>query len=121
MQSIHILVASTSSAFLHAATLILRHNIRSAEVQEAQTGQEAVERVKTSHPDVVLLDVELPALNLVEIVSQLRGQSYMSRIVFMTLDDVTPYRAAASQFGLAGVIDKAHFAEEVEAFLAAIP
>jgi len=80
-----------------------------------------VERVKASHPDVVLLDVELPALNLVEIVSQLRGQSYTSRIVFMTLDDATPYRAAAPQFGLAGVIDKAHFAEEVEAFLAAIP
>ncbi len=121
MRSIHVLVASTSPAFLHAATLILRHNVRIAEVQEAQTGQEVIEQVKTYHPDVVLLDVELPALSLVEIVSQLRGQSYTSRIVFMTLDEVAPYRVTASQLGLAGVIDKAHFAEEVEAFLAAMP
>jgi len=120
MQSIHILVASTSPAFLHAATQMLRHDVRIAKVEEAQTAQEAVEQAKACRPDVVFLDVKLPALSLVEIVSQLRVQSCTSRIVLMTLDEATLYRIAASQFGLAGVIDKTHFAEGFKAFLDAL-
>ena len=39
----------------------------------------------------------------------------------MTLDDTAPYHDASSNLGLDGVIDKIHFAEEVETFLAMIP
>jgi DNA-binding NarL/FixJ family response regulator len=121
MQLTRILVVSLSPAFLYAVTQMLRCDAPIAEVWEAQTGQEAVGQVKERRPDVVLLDERLPDMSLLEIVPQLRAQSWVSRVVLMTMDDARPYRDALSKLGLDGAIDKTQFAEEVEAFLAAMP
>ena len=121
MQLIRILLVSLSPAFLHAVKQRLQCDARIAEVWEAQTGQAAVEQMKEWRPDVVFLDERLPDMSLLEVVPKLRAQSCASRIILMTLDDTRPYRNAASELGLDGVIDKTHFTEELEAFLAAMP
>jgi DNA-binding NarL/FixJ family response regulator len=121
MHVISLLVVSLSSAFLYAVRQRLHGDARIAEIWEAQTGQAAVEHVKEWCPDVVLLDERLRDMSLLEIVPQLKAQSYTSRIVMMTMNDARPYRDALSEFGLDGVIDKTQFTEEIEAFLAAMP
>jgi two-component system, NarL family, response regulator EvgA len=120
MQLLRVLVVSLSPAFLHVVKQRLHNNVRIAEVWEAQTGQAAVEHMKEWCPDVVLLDERLQDMSLLEIALQLRAQSYRSRIVMMTMNDARPYRDALSEFSLDGVIDKTQFAEEFEAFLAAM-
>ena len=44
-------------------------------VLDAQDGQEAVEMVGTRHPDVVLLDVEMPRLDGMEVCRRIRAIS----------------------------------------------
>ena len=48
---------------------------RGLQVQEAQTGEEALERVRTDQPDLVLLDVGLPDMDGFEALQQLRAAS----------------------------------------------
>jgi DNA-binding NarL/FixJ family response regulator len=112
------LLVSLSPAFLYAAEQRLQYDARITEVWEAHTGQAAVECVKEWRPDVVLLDEKLRDMSLLEIVPLLRAHSRSSLIVMMTMNDAGPYRDALSEFGLDGVIDKTHFAEELETFLA---
>ena len=48
---------------------------RGLQVQEAQTGEEALERVRTDQPDLVLLDVGLPDMDGFDALQQLRAAS----------------------------------------------
>src|SRR5690242_11722999 len=53
---------------------------------EADHASEAVCHAQTLHPDVVLLDAQMPNLDVCETVRQLRARSPTSTIVLLTLD-----------------------------------
>ena len=53
---------------------------------EADHAAEAVRHAQALHPDVVLLDAQMPNLNVAETVRQLRARSPASRIVLLSMD-----------------------------------
>jgi DNA-binding NarL/FixJ family response regulator len=82
---------------------------------EAGHQSEAVRRVDALHPDVVLVDAEIPNLDLSTIVRRLRARSPSSGIVLLSLDS----SAVAGIFNRdVPIIVGKH--EGVEALLAAI-
>jgi CheY-like chemotaxis protein len=42
-------------------------------VLEATSGQDALDRIKSDHPDLVILDIQLPRMSGLEVMRQLRG------------------------------------------------
>lgn len=54
---------------------------------EAADGEEAVEKSRDLHPDIVLLDISLPGISGIEAARQIREVSPASRIVFVSQHD----------------------------------
>ena len=69
------------------ARLLLESDLRV--LAEADHASDAVHRAQALRPDVVLLDAQMPNLDVSETVRQLRARSPSSRIVLLSLDSCT--------------------------------
>jgi two-component system, LytTR family, response regulator len=69
-------------------------------VGEADNGAAALEKISSDHPDLVLLDLQMPAMGGLEVVRNLRHGSHLPVIVI-----VTAYDQYALQAFEAGAID----------------
>lgn len=64
--------------------LLKKHDATVEIVGEASNGDEALETIASSHPDIIFLDVQMPGLNGFEVVRRLTDKPY---IVFATAYD----------------------------------
>src|SRR3954462_1950621 len=60
-------------------------------VAEASDGNEAVQRVKESHPDVVLLDLTMPRMGGLEAVPRIRRVGGGTRVIILTVHNSQEY------------------------------
>jgi two-component system NarL family response regulator len=60
-------------------------------VAEARDGREAVERVKESHPDIVLLDLTMPRMGGLEAVPRIRRIGGGTRVIILTVHNSQEY------------------------------
>jgi two-component system KDP operon response regulator KdpE len=67
--------------------LSLNLGARGYEVFEAATGEAALQRVASEHPDLVLLDLGLPGMNGIMVLEALRGWTNVPVIVVTARDD----------------------------------
>ena len=79
-------------------------------VSEACDGLEAVRQATELHPDIVLLDLALPALNGIEVAKILRERCPRSKIVFVTENTDTEIRESAISAGASGYVLKTNVA-----------
>lgn len=76
-------------------------------VGEASNGLEAVRQVDVLHPDVVLMDLEMPVMNGYEATHQIKGQSPACRVIALTVHGYPEaldraYQAGADAFIVKG-------------------
>lgn len=74
---------------------------------EASDGAAAVEGVLRTHPDVVLMDVRMPALDGIEATKRILAAGSKARIVMVTTFDQDEYVYRALQAGASGFLLKA--------------
>lgn len=60
-------------------------------VAEANDGQEAVERVREQHPDVILLDLTMPRMGGLEAVPRIRRLGGGTRVIILTVHNTHEY------------------------------
>jgi len=53
-------------------------------VAEASTGREALELFRTHHPDITLMDLQMPEMNGIDTISAIRGEFPDARIIMLT-------------------------------------
>jgi DNA-binding NarL/FixJ family response regulator len=75
-------------------------------VGEANTGARAVERAAALHPDVILLDLELPELDGVAALREIRAANPAARAIIFTAFDTDEGILAAVQAGAQGYLLK---------------
>ena len=75
-------------------------------VGEATNGSEAVQRVTELKPDLILLDINLPDMNGIEVAEQIWQSNPRSRIIFATQNKDREVRRAALATGAAGYLIK---------------
>jgi CheY-like chemotaxis protein len=68
-------------------------------VATARNGQSAINAARKFNPDIVLLDIEMPVLNGIEVAYAIRKAGLTSRIVFLTMHTDPDYAAAAIEAG----------------------
>ncbi len=69
----------------------LRHLLSSESgfyvIGEARDGMEALELIISDEPEIILLDIEMPGLNGIQVAGRCRGQNIPSQIIFTTAYD----------------------------------
>jgi CheY-like chemotaxis protein len=75
------------------------------QVEEAGTGEEALERVRSLVPDLVLMDVNMPGMGGMAAAEQLRRQLPATPISLLTANVQTATRERATQLGI-GFMEK---------------
>jgi len=75
-------------------------------VGEAADGAEAVALVRELAPDVVLMDVRMPAVDGIEATRQIVGSGSPARIIILTTYDIDEYVFAALRAGASGFMLK---------------
>jgi CheY-like chemotaxis protein len=111
------LVVDDSATILHALCTLLEHH-RIVEVAgRAESGPEALERVRELRPELVLLDADMPGM------SGLRSTLLLSQIypemeiILMSMDTSPQFRTACAGCGATAMIYKPRFLKELGAFL----
>jgi len=75
-------------------------------VGEAGDGQEALEKARTLKPDLILLDLNMPGLDGLAALPQIREQSPDSRVLILTMHDDVSYLQQALNAGASGYVLK---------------
>ena len=75
-------------------------------VGEAADGLEAVKLARTLHPDVILMDIRMPALDGLEAARRILGESPQIRVIMLTTFDLDKYVYAALVAGASGFLLK---------------
>jgi DNA-binding NarL/FixJ family response regulator len=89
-------------------------------VGEAGDGYEAVRLAETLHPEVVLLDVGMPALNGLEAAGRLATASPSSRVLILSMHNAEEYVVRALRAGCAGYLLKGSAVSELEIAVRAV-
>jgi DNA-binding NarL/FixJ family response regulator len=80
---------------------------------EARDGLTTLKLVRELHPDLLLLDLSLPELNGLGVLSRLQGQSGAPRVVILSMHSGPEYVARALNAGAAGYLLKESAFEEL--------
>ena len=88
-------------------------------VGEAENGADAVRKVRELHPEVVLLDVQLPDLNGFDVANVLCRNGSASAVVLVSSRDACDYGDLIPACGARGFIPKAELSgASIQALLA---
>jgi len=94
--------------FLH---LTLQENAECQIIGEASDGLQAVQQADELQPDLILLDIGLPALNGIEVARRIRKLSPNSKILFVTQESSVEAIQEAFRLGACGYLLKLDAAE----------
>ena len=93
------------------------------EVESAADAHEATARIAAQHPDLILMDIQLPGMDGLELTRRLKADPATQHIVILALTayamkgDEARMRAAGCDGYIAKPIDVATFAGQVRAWL----
>lgn len=80
---------------------------------EASDGQQALRLVRGEQPDVLVLDLELPALSGLEVARQLAAEASATRVLILSVHEEASYVRALLSTGVAGYLSKAEAGEVI--------
>src|SRR4051812_32169790 len=111
--SIRILVADDHPVVLDGLVAILSTQPDFEIVGTASNGLEVVAQAEALHPDVLLLDLEMPQMDGVEALKTMRGQGIIVRVIVFTAFDTDERILGAVQAGAEGYLLKGAPREEL--------
>jgi len=100
-------------AIVRAGVRRLLSTLPDTEIFEASDGREAVSVYRSSHPDVVMLDLNLPGVGGLELLKRLLAIDTKPRIIIFSMHTESLFARKALQAGASGYISKNASPEEV--------
>lgn len=117
MPSIKILLADDNDSFRCLLTSFLGAHDGVEVVGDAVDGLEAVKLAEYLHPDIVLMDLEMPVKDGFEATREIKRRMPKIRVVILSAYSSDVYRRAAREFGADGFIDKNNMKDALLALL----
>lgn len=79
-----ILIADDHELFRKSLIIALTEYFPNTTFKEASSGNEVIELTKKMHPDIILLDIEMPRTNGIKTLFQLRQNNIKSKVLMLT-------------------------------------
>jgi len=112
-KKISVLLADDHAVLRRGLRRLLEEETDIEVVAEAADGREAIKKAIELKPDVILLDVNMPGLNGIQVARRLKTQVPGSRIVILTVHEVESYVRDALKAGVRGYLSKDAAPEEL--------
>lgn len=90
----------------------LRARFTDATLFEAVNGREALSITEDARPDLILMDIELPDANGLDLTRRIKARDPAMRVLVISLYDGPEYREAAAKNGADGFLSKRTFSPE---------
>ncbi len=75
-------------------------------IAEANDGEECIEKLKTVHPQILLLDINMPKKNGIEVLQEIKNKNINVKVLILTVHGETEYLLKAVDIGVDGYILK---------------
>lgn len=92
---------------------ILRRQPDYEVIGEAKDGEEALEKVSSLKPDILLLDITMPKKTGLEIIEQVLRKSPSTKILIISVHKANAYVLKALQSGVKGYLSKENAADDL--------
>lgn len=117
-----ILIVEDNISFRYSLKELLAVQFPKVSIEEAGDGDEAMQKVDSSHPDLVFMDLKLPGESGLELTKRIKGQYPEMKIIILTSYDLPEYREAGARFGaneflVKGTSSREEILKLVESFL----
>lgn len=108
---IRILAVDDHSVFRKGVVTILAGQSDMILVAEASNGREAIQQFRAHHPDVTLMDLQMPEMSGLDAIIAIRGESPEARVIVLTTytgdaQILRALRAGAQAYLLKNLLDK---------------
>jgi two-component system response regulator DegU len=75
-------------------------------IAEAENGEDCLDKLKTFRPDVLLLDINMPKMNGLEVLKALKDRKSKVKVLVLTVHNETEYLMKAVDIGINGYVLK---------------
>jgi len=103
---IKVIIADDHPMFRSGVKLELEKNEKIKIIAEADNGQEALKLIKSLKPDVAILDFQMPIMNGIEIVENLKSENISTKIILLTMHNEQKIFLKAIEAGISGYVLK---------------
>jgi two-component system invasion response regulator UvrY len=93
--------------------LILQQHLDIQVTGEAESGEEGLQKIRASKPDVVLCDLHMPGLSGLEITERLNRGSVTAKVIIVSVQQDGPMPKRLLEAGACGYLGKVCEAEEL--------
>lgn len=104
--SIKVFIADDHPIFRRGLAQVLNEVPNIDVVGEAEDGIEALARIRTSFPDVVILDIDMPALDGFEVATTIAKEKMPVRVIFLTMHNSESLLNRVLNLGVKGYVLK---------------
>jgi CheY-like chemotaxis protein len=114
---LQVLLVDDSPISLKVMRKVLASSVFHLNIEDANTGIEAIARCKAETVDVVFLDVNMPGLNGYETLARLIRANPQAKVVMISGEYDAPREREAIKLGAAAIMHKPFFPTEIDAVL----
>jgi two-component system response regulator NreC len=107
MNKIRVLIADDHAIVREGLRQLLNGQTDMEVAGEAEDGRQALEKVKSLHPDVILLDIAMPHLSGLEVISLIREAAPETQVVVVSMHSKETYVQQVLSSGALGYVLKA--------------
>ena len=107
MNKIKVLIADDHAIVREGLRQLLNGQTDMVVAGEAEDGRQALEKVKSLHPDVILLDIAMPHLSGLEVISLIREAAPKTQVVVLSMHSKETYVQQVLSSGALGYVLKA--------------
>jgi two-component system, response regulator YesN len=68
-------------------------------IEEAADGKQAIEKIESSHPGLIFMDINLPGESGLQLTKKIKARHPDANVIILTSHDLPEYREAAIRFG----------------------
>ena len=101
-----ILIVDPNAPFRRSLKKVLANRFPFADIQEATDGDEGLQIVEADKPDLIFLEIHLPAETGLDLAARIKSHHPDIIIVILTSDDLPEYKTAAKKSGVEHMVPK---------------
>lgn len=113
MSMIRVLIADDHKMVREGLRRILEFDGEIQVIDEADNGEECIKKIRSSKPDIVLLDINMPVMNGIEALQEIRKKKLKTKIIILTVHNEIEYLLRAVDIGIDGYVLKDSDAHEL--------